>query len=89
MTVEKSPINPKTWDEFRASGLAWFVNTTLHLFGWVLVFEIDDKSGKVTSCYPARCVFRGFDEKSNDEGYAKVTKYLKENIQEIDEEVNL
>ncbi len=39
--------------------------------------------------YPARVKFRGFDQKSTSEGYEKITKYLKENIKELDEEVNI
>lgn len=70
-------INKKSWEEFRESGLLWFVNQTLHLFGWAIVVEIDD--GNITSVYPARVKFRGFPEKSNAEGYIKVSKFLKEN----------
>lgn len=86
MGIENNPIQPKSWDEFRESGLAWFINSTLHLFGWALVFNVED--GKVKDCYPARCNFRGFDEASNDEGYQKVTKFLKDNIEDLEKEVN-
>ena len=72
-------LKAKEWEEFRATGLMWFVNTTLHLFGWALAVDVDENN-KVISAYPAKCRFRGFDEKSNDDGYKKVTKYLSANV---------
>ena len=72
----------KTWEEFRETGLLWFINTTLHMFGWAIVFDYDDNK-KLQGVYPARCKFRGFDNKSNDEGYTKVTKYMKNNADEL------
>jgi len=76
-------IEKKTWKEFRESGLLWFINTILHMFGWAIVIDIDHDNGKITEGYPARCKFRGFDEKNTTDGYAKVTKYLQENINEL------
>lgn len=86
--MDKKPITPKSWDEFRDSGLAWFINQTLHVFGWTICFVTDD-AGKAISCHPARTMYRGFTDADQEEGYVKVTHYLKENIQELDEEVNL
>lgn len=71
-------MKKKTWDEFRETGLLWFINTILHLFGWAIVVEIEDE--KVVKAYPARTSFRGFDEGSNTEGYKNVTQYLADNI---------
>ena len=34
-------INKKTWEEFRDSGLLWFVNTILHMFGWGIAVEVE------------------------------------------------
>ena len=75
-------VNKKTWKEFKESGLLWFINTILHMFGWAIVIEIDDTK-EVTNCYPARVKFRGFDEKSTEEGYIKVTEYLSKYIVEL------
>lgn len=75
-------ITKKTWDEFRACGLLWFINSILHLFGWAIVCEIDDE-GKVFEAYPARCKFRGFSEECTSKGYVAVSQYLKENIEEL------
>lgn len=30
-------VNKKSWNEFRNSGLLWFTNTILHMFGWAIV----------------------------------------------------
>lgn len=68
----------QTWSDFRSAGLLWLINTFLHVFGWAIVVDID-KNGEVTDCYPARVKLRGFDYKSQDEGYIKITKYMKDN----------
>lgn len=80
-------VNKKSWNEFRDIGLLWWINMILHTFGWAIVVQIDD-NGKVTDVYPARVKFRGFDETSNTQGYQKISKYLKESIKDIEEEVN-
>lgn len=78
-------VTKKSWEEFRASGLGWWINSLLHVFGWAIVFEVEDN--KVIGCYPARVSYRGFDEQSNSEGYQKVTEYLKENIADLQKEI--
>lgn len=88
-------ITEKSWDEFRATGLFWWINSLLHIFGWCLVVEVSDSEPKIVKrCYPARTVFRGFDELTNDNGYGKVNQYManmseqiyKESTEDIDEE---
>jgi len=41
-------IRKKTWEEFRDTGLFWFINMILHAFGWAIVLVKDDgcSSGK-------------------------------------------
>ena len=39
-------VTKKTWQEFRDSGLLWWINMILHTFGWSIVFEIS-KRGKI------------------------------------------
>lgn len=78
-------ITRKTWGEFRDSGLLWFINTILHVFGWSIVVEQSD-SEEIVDAYPARVKFRGFSEESTTRGYRNVSKYLKENIDEIQKE---
>ena len=77
-------INKKSWEDFKKSGLLWFVNMLLHTFGWAIVYDIEDE--KITNVYPARVKFRGFPEQSNTEGYIKVSQYMKDNIDELLEE---
>lgn len=77
-------IKKKTWEEFRKTGLLWFVNAIIHVFGWAIVVEVED--GKIIDSYPARVKFRGFDEASNTIGYKNVSEYMKENASELLEE---
>jgi len=74
-------INRKTWEEFRNSGLLWWVNQQLHIFGWSIVVVMEDD--KILEAYPARVKFRGFDDNNNTQGYIKVSKYMKENADEL------
>lgn len=72
-------VEKKGWKEFRDTGLLWFINSILHLFGWAIVIAIN-KDGEIMDAYPARVEYRGFSEKVNSEGYVKVTEYLRENV---------
>lgn len=74
-------LTRKTGKEFRDSGLLWFINTTLHMFGWAIVLDMS-----TDEIYATRVKFRGFTEKLNTEGYIKVSEYLKENVEELLEE---
>ena len=74
-------VTKKSWEEFRDSGLLWWINMILHTFGWAIVCELDE--GVITQVYPARVKFRGFDPESNDRGYSKVTQYLNQNCSEL------
>lgn len=78
-------VAKKTWKEFRKSGLLWWTNMILHTFGWAIFVDVDD-NGEIKNAYPARVKFRGFSEKSNTEGYIKVSRYIKENIADLLEE---
>lgn len=69
-------IERKTWEEFRKSALLWWVNRTLHLFGWALVYEIDKETREITEVYPARVSCRGFDREDEDQGFEVLTEYL-------------
>lgn len=71
----------KTWEEFRETGLLFFINQILHVFGWAITVDIVDN--EIKDAYPARVKFRGFDNKTVDQGYTKVTRFLKDNIDEL------
>lgn len=80
-------VEKKTWKEFRDSGFLWWVNMILHTFGWAICINIDNINGeKIVDVYPARVKYRGFSEKNNTDGYIKVSKYMKENVDELLEE---
>jgi hypothetical protein len=84
--MDNKMITEKSWDEFRESGLAWWINSILHVFGWALVFNVDN--GKVIDCYPARVKFRGWDEESQEIGFRRISKFLKDNIDELKKEAD-
>ena len=75
----------KTWDEFRDTGLFWWINMLLHTFGWAIVVELDDEK-KVTNAYPVRVKFRGFNGDINDNGYTKVSEYMVKNAETLRKE---
>lgn len=79
-------ITKKTWAEFQKTGLLLIINQILHIFGWAIVFSIDDKSGDITDVYPARVKFRGFDNHSVSSSYKKATHWLSENINDLKKE---
>jgi hypothetical protein len=74
--MEVNVIDRRSAKEFRETGLLWFINSILHMFGWAIVWNNDE-------IYPARVKYRGFEVEVNDKGYINVTKYLKENIDDL------
>jgi hypothetical protein len=65
----------KTWKEFRECKLLWWVNRSLHLFGWAIVI-VQEEDGTISDCYPARVQYRGFSEDAEDEGFTVLTQHL-------------
>ena len=76
-------MEKKSWQEFRNSGLFWWINMILHTFGWAIVVEQDNETKEIVQAYPARVSFRGFDNSSNTKGYIKVSQYMKENADKL------
>lgn len=74
-------IDEKSWKEFKETGLLWYINTILHLFGWAIVIEMED--AEIIRAYPARVKFRGFSSDCVDRGYYNVSKYLQNNINDL------
>jgi len=72
---DKEMLDRFSWNEFRAIGLLWWVNRMLHLFGWAIVCKLDENDA-IVEAYPARCKFRGFDEKSETRGFINLSMYL-------------
>jgi len=84
--ISEEMVKERSWEEFRRSGLLWFINTILHLFGWAVVYRYEEKSGQLETVFPARVKFRGFTEEITTRGYIRVTEYLKRNIDKLLEE---
>lgn len=81
----KNMVTKKAWNEFRETGLVLIINQVLHVFGWAIVFELGEDN-EINSVYPARVKFRGFDNKSIDKSYKKVSKYMLDNAVELNKE---
>lgn len=78
-------VTKKDWNEFRNTGLVLIINQILHIFGWAIVFEVEE--GVVKNVYPARVKFRGFDNHSTSDSYEKISKYMVENAVELNDEI--
>lgn len=68
-------IQPASWKELQDAGLLWWINRTLHLFGWAIVFDVES-DGTIIAVYPARVRFRGFPEADENEGWTKLTHHI-------------
>jgi len=89
---DKKPLQVRGWVEFRKSGLLFLTNQFLHIFGWTIVYQYlnpkdDKKNIEPTNVFVARTSFRGFGEKSQDRGYIAISKYMKDNSEELYNEV--
>jgi hypothetical protein len=80
-------VTKKEWSEFRSTGLVLIINQILHIFGWALVFEIENE--EIKNVYPARVKFRGFDIKNTQEAYSKLSEYMLNNSKELNDESKL
>lgn len=78
---ENEWVKEITGKEFRESGALWFVNSILHLFGMAIMWDPDTDELKASIVR-----FRGFDSKINDNGYKKLSSYLKDNIVDIEKD---
>jgi hypothetical protein len=79
MAVDPKELSPKmvyldSWEGFQSSGLLWWTNRMLHLFGWAIVYECE--GDKIINVYPARVKFRGFCEKEEDKGFKNLSDYM-------------
>lgn len=82
----KNSSGKNNWKDFHSTGLLWFVNRMLHVFGWAInVAWMDDE---VIDVYPIRTKTRGFDEKTEEESYERVAKWMKDSGEELYDEAN-
>ena len=82
MLTKISPSSGEAWLEFRSSGMLWYVNRLLHLFGYAIALQVED-DGRIISAEPQRCRYRGFDEEAEANGFRKMTGYLSDRISEL------
>ena len=75
----------KGWGDFQKTGLLWWINRILHTFGWSIVLE-EAEDGTILNAYPARTKWRGFSEKTEEEGYRKIAEYMALNADQLREE---
>ena len=78
---EDSMVKEITGRTFRESGALWFVNSILHLFGMAITWNPETDELKA-----ALVKFRGFDGDTNDKGYKNLSNYLKDNINELEQD---
>jgi len=81
-------IKKLKWEEFRDTGMLFFINQILHLFGRAICFDYDNK-GNLKEVFFARCKFRGFSDDCINKGYKNLTKYLKKNMNELEKDILL
>lgn len=72
----------ESWRAFRETGLLWWVNRTLHLFGWTISLTVEE-DGTVTAARPERVRFRGFERKDEEEGFRMLHDYLADNAEQL------
>lgn len=90
-TEKPSSANPavaRTWAEFRDTGMLWWANRALQVFGWVIVVNVDDETGEVLGAEPRRSVWRGFSPESEARGFERVTAWMRENAEDLIREVS-
>ena len=80
--VEKVDDVNHAWKRFQNSGLLWFTNQFLHVFGYAIVYSFNDDS-TIKAVYPARVKFRGFDKLSIEKGHCNIANYMKENADQL------
>ena len=79
-TPVENMVSEPSVEEFCQTGLLMFVNMFLHIFGWAIVVSVDSDG---SSIYPARCKFRGFDEKTEAEAYKRLSHYMRKMADEL------
>lgn len=80
---EEPMIKEVSLDEFRSTGLAMFVNQILHIFGYAIGFDVDEKTKEATRMIPLRVKFRGFSEDSINRNYEKLARYMKDHSEDL------
>lgn len=75
-------VTKYSWEEFRENGLLLFVNQILHIFGWAICFNFN-QDGNLQEVYPARVRYRGFSAIAVSQAYTKLSKFMKDNADDL------
>ena len=90
---ENDMLEEKSWEEFRETGLFMLVNTFLQIFGWSLTvyYDKDPETGEKRDykVFPVRTKYRGFPTESYEKAYKKISKFMRENAEELEKEANM
>lgn len=78
-------VVPSTWKEFMDSGLLWWVNRSLHLFGWSICL-VEEDDGSSSSAYPAKTPWRGFNHELEEGRFHDLTRHLQEEMPRLVQE---
>ena len=62
-------VNKISWQEFRDSGMLWWINMILYTFGLTIVFDMED--GEIKEVYPVRVKYRGLEKRIIRKGISK------------------
>lgn len=65
------------------TGLMWWINRALHVFGWAIVVEVMEADGSVVDVYPARVTYLGFPAEAEDRGFMRVRTWMEQNAAEL------
>lgn len=79
-------VEKRSWKEFRDSKLLWWVNRSLHLFGWTIIYEISS-DGSI-NVYPARTNYRGFSVEVESKNFVELTQYIANNADDLIKDIN-
>jgi hypothetical protein len=72
----------RSWEEFRETGLLYFINSFLHIFGWEITAYIDGE-GKTVECCPTQTDFREINIDSAKLSYKKLARYMKDHSHKL------
>jgi hypothetical protein len=84
---KKHPYEREDLRTFIDTGLLWFVNRLLHMFGYALCYD-EDEAGNLSELYVSRTIFRGFEPDAENEGYAQVAQFLRDKAAELYEQAD-
>jgi hypothetical protein len=70
-------VKQEELEEFLKSGLLWWINRQLHLFGWAIFIAKDKETEEIVGLYPQKTDFREFSEKIEQDGFAVLGEYIK------------